>query len=118
ADTPQLRLARTERDRGVDHAVHRAYGVVADPARHDFPAPDLRVLEKQHVLVHIAERRKRVEQALDDQRAGHAVAYLLIGAAVRVRMVPVQTRRVAGRDADLVALRAAGRDVQARDVAR
>src|SRR5207245_12905 len=83
-----MRFGRHERDRGVDQAVHRAYGVVADPARHDFPAPDLRVLEKQHVLVHIAERRKRVEQALDDQRAGHAVAYLLIGAAVRVRMVP------------------------------
>src|SRR2546427_9650743 len=58
-------------------------------------------LFRSHVLGHVAQLRKRVEQALDDQRPGHAVSHLLIGAAVRVRMVPVQSRCVGGRDADL-----------------
>src|SRR5207302_2445669 len=49
-DAPQLGLARLERDRGVKLAVHGALGVVADSATHDFPVPDLRVLEQQYVL--------------------------------------------------------------------
>ncbi len=79
---------------------------------HDLPAPDLRVLQQQYVLSHIAQLRKRIEQPLDDERAGHAVSHLLIGAAVGMRVVPIQSRWVGGKDADLVVLRAAGRDVQ------
>src|SRR6185312_6536252 len=72
-DAPQLRFARAQRDRGIEHPVHRAHGVVADPAMHDLPVPDLGVLEQQYVLGQTAQLRKRVEQALDDQRTGHAV---------------------------------------------
>src|SRR2546422_608261 len=93
-NAPQLRLAGAERNRGIEHAVHRAYGVVADLAMHDLPAPDLRILQQQYVLSQIAQLRKRIEQPLDDQCAGHAVSHLLIGAAVGMRMVPVQSRWV------------------------
>src|SRR5881628_1987564 len=66
-DAPKLGLAGTERNRGIEHAVQRAYGVVADPAMHDLPAPDLRVLEQQHVLGQVAQLRKRVQQTLHDR---------------------------------------------------
>ena len=91
-DAPQLRLARAQRDRGVAQAVHRADGVVADPTMHDLPTADLRVFEQQQVLGHLAQLWKRVEQAFDDQRTGHTVSHLLIGAAVGMRMVPIQSR--------------------------
>ena len=111
-NAPQLRLAGTERNRGIERAIHRAHGVVADPAMHDLPAPDLRVLQQQYVLSQIAQLRKRIEQPLDDQCAGHTVSHLLIRAAVGVRMIPIQSRCVGCRNVDLVVLRAAGCDVQ------
>src|SRR5437899_4993881 len=74
-DAPQLGLAGAERNRGIEHPVHRAYSVVADLAMHDFPATDLRVLEQAHVLRQVAQLWERVEQAFDDERAGHAVSH-------------------------------------------
>src|SRR2546425_13180617 len=115
-DAPQLGLAGAKGNRGTEHPVHRAYGVVADLTMHDLPAPDLRILEEQHVLGQTAQLRKRVEQALDVARPGHAVSHLLIGAAVGERMVPIQSRWVGRGDADLVVLLAAWRYEQARVV--
>src|SRR2546421_414072 len=79
---------------------------------YDLPVPDLRVLEQQYVLVHMPQLGKRVEQPLDNERAGHSVAYLVVRMSVRMRVVPIEAGRLARRDADLVILRPAGRDVE------
>src|SRR6266852_8675733 len=90
ADPPELGLAWVQHQRRIDEAVDRAYRVRADPEMHHAPVLDLNVLKEQQTLLHSAERRKRVEQSLDDERAGHAVAHLVVGMSVRMGMVPIE----------------------------
>ncbi len=98
-----LRLGENDRA-PIDDPVHRAHGVFPDGHDRGVPAVDLTILEEQEPFGHMLKRRHGIKQAVDDQRARHAVARLRVGQGVGVRVIPEEPRRMIRRKPDLVVL--------------
>ena len=113
ADLPDLELARPAADRRVGEAVERLRAGLAV-----LEAGEDEVLEHHDPLAQARQLRVlALEEAVDDQHAGHAGADLVLDEMVHVGVVPVQPLRVIGRDVDVVVELFLGRDPDEHAVA-
>ncbi len=78
----------------------------------------LHVAQHDDALAQYGQRRKMPLQALDDQRPRHSAGDLPVRLPVRVRMVPIQSRRLAAWDPNVVRDRCSGRRKAHRIVGR
>ena len=99
-DAPALQLAGADLRRRVDRAVDvqlRA-GFAGFTDRNDLAGANLRVLDDDPALRHVAQRWHVVEAALLHDRPGEAGEDLRLDEHVKVRVIPVGAGRLVVRD--------------------